>query len=354
MSASSLYQDKPNLLAAVKLMPFSDQVKHWGSHRPWGKKGSAKGHIALRHSTGFSASAVIMNARGDILDMPVLDKPCFGRMETVLRHSRRSYIRTNQYGREVETREHRCGRCQVHEACRAVAHHRLRAHPRARAAFMGWRRVAIQEHGRARFKECFGRNHTIYTGGEGSQCGYMWQAFLGVVAAIGPFQSCNDRKLEELAEAKAQQVRLRRRNNKQKWRERQRALKRPPDAQFIADASQERDFRQCLIMEAVDCPNAPLSVRKLDERGCAITAHVWFEKTLIEEAGERATAGKVARRLHERKLFYGIGEEALRQRIHKHDFKRIDELERDRPGGPIWPPFDPLKSAEDDEWFDED
>src|SRR5690606_28220094 len=113
------------------------------------------------------------------------------------------------------------------------------------------------------------------------------------------------------------------------------------------DADEGRDLRERLLMDAMSDPNAPLSVQKLKDRGCSITADVWYEKVVLEEIGQRVTAGKIAKALSER--VEGITEAALRQRIHKQDLKRIEELERDRPGGAIWPAFDPLKSAETDE-----
>ena len=64
-----------------------------------------------------------------------------------------------------------------------------------------------------------------------------------------------------------------------------------------------------------------------------------------------STAGKIAKRLLARGAVDGVSEGALRQRIHKTDLKRIEFLESDR-SGPIWPAFDPLASAETDDFYD--
>jgi hypothetical protein len=346
--------DKPDLLAHVQSLPYPDQVKHWGSSKPWGKLGSRKGHIHLRHKgIEFSPDDVTLDSDGNITDIPPYNKPCLGTV-AVLRHGSKTQTRRDRYGRDVETSNHRCGNCKVRDACRKIITARIVARPNAKAKFLLWRAEAIRALGsEAAFNQVFGRNHTIYTSDPlpGFRLGYLWRDFLDALAEDGPFGDSNEAVLQQQREEEDIKDRARRRRNKQIERERSRAAGDAPDAQFELDLAAERDRRERVLRQASDAPDAHASVGQLDERGCAITAHVWAEKTLLEEMGEEPTAGKIAKRLFDRGVVEDIKEESLRQRIYRTDFKRIAFLESDR-SGPIWTGFDPLKSAETDEWYD--
>jgi hypothetical protein len=343
---------QPNLLSIVKAKPWSDQVRHWGSARPWGKRGSNEGHIHIRHKgIEFSADDVTMDSDGNTIAIPPHDKPCLGQV-CFLRHGSKKQTRRDQNGRDVETTNHRCGNCLVRDACRKIIMTKIQARPKAKQKFVLWRAEAVRVLGsKAKFEEVFGRNHTIYTGAvPGSRCGYLWRDFLEALAEDGPFTDRNDAVLQQMEEEKQRKLRSRRRKNKQAERDRKQALKQPPDRQFLNDLAQERDSRERLLVDAIGyCGDA--SVSNLDDRGCSITADTWYEKMFLEEAGERPTAGKIAKRLLARGAVDGVSEGALRQRIHKTDLKRIEFLESDR-SGPIWPAFDPLASAEMDDFYD--
>jgi hypothetical protein len=344
---------KPDLLVHVRSLPFAAQTRHWGSSKPWGKRGSDIGFIHVRHKgVEFSPDDVVIDADGNIISIPPHEKPCLGQV-AVLRHGSRKQTRRDRYGQDMETENHRCGKCLVRDACLKIVMAKINARPNAKAKFLLWRAEAIRILGsKAAFMRAFGRNHTIYTGAvQGSRCGYFWRDFLDALAEDGPFGDSNEAVLRQKREEKERKNQARRRKNKQIERARRRIAKQAPDAQFMNDLAAERDDREQTLRKASAAPDADPCVGQLDDRGCAITAHVWAVKALLEEMGATPTAGLIAKRLLASGAVAGITEESLRQRIYRTDLKRIEFLESDR-SGPIWTAFDPLKSAETDERYD--
>ena len=345
----------PTLLERVSALPHDEQVKHWGSAKPWGKKESPHGSITLQHSRNkFSPEDVQFDDDGNITAQPLtVGKPCFGRMEIFLRHGSKVRTYRTKKGAVKESTKHQCGQCLIRKACRKAVTVRLRARPKALAAFLKWRKKAIAHLGsKAKFNEILGRNHTIYTGASHPELGYLWGAFLRELGNEPPFTSCNDIALRKLDEEKLVKLRIRRRKNKAAERARNRAAGRLPDEQFCADVEAERERRLNLLLGAREDSAAPSSISKLDDRGCWITAAVWREKSYLEECGTKPTAGKIAKRLKDNEAVRSLTEGSLRDRIYR-DLERIEMLERQplEDGRPLWSGFDPLKSAEAEESY---
>jgi hypothetical protein len=319
---------------------YRDYVMIWGNQSPWKTLG-----IRVSHKVQFQPHEVVRDGKGNILSMPTLEKPCFGRPEAVFRHGKRTKKITLPNGRTVDGTKHQCGSCPagVHRACVETALERVNSDPKIRQAFDAWRDHCDTHHGGV----------FTYTG----SASRPWGDFKNAIAERGPFQNSNDAALEELRVQKLQDQRRKWVNQKRRQRQQARAGARQngqlPSGQFIINLQDERDRRYDALLEVLGRSDQPPSRAKVPvekrQATARITANAWAVRELLRACGRDAGPGTIARVMVQNNLNAETPVGTLKARI-SNDLKRADECERDG----LWNPFDPDADLESYDAGDDD
>jgi hypothetical protein len=308
-------------------LSYRDSVMIWGNQSPWKRLG-----IRVSHKVAFQPHEVVRDGQGNILSMPTIEKPCFGRPEAVFRHGKRTKKITLRSGRTVDGTKHQCGSCPagVHRACVETALERVNSDPKMRQTFDAWRDHCGTHHGGV----------FTYTG----PASRLWGDFKNAIAERGPFQNSNDAALDELREQKREDQRRKWVKAKRRQRQNDRRIateaRQLPSGQFVINLQDERDRRHDTLLEVLGQPDQPPSRSKVPaekrQATARITANAWAVRELLRACGQDAGPGTIARLMASKKLSAGTSAGTLKARL-SNDLKRANECERDG----LWKPFDP-------------
>ena len=188
----------------------------------------------------------------------------------------------------------------------------------------------------------------VHNGGKsaftGPFYGRHWEAFKKSIADHGPFENSNDERLRKMAELERSERHTVWAEKSRRWRviarERQQLLHKPPSANFIKAAVNERERRSQSLEIAAGRTDLPRRISKIPAaqagKTAELTADVWLQGELLLAMGQGGKPGRIASALVSQGRNHGLAYASLKARI-KSDLARGLELEKLG----IWQPFDP-------------
>jgi hypothetical protein len=285
----------------------------------------------LKHDASFDESAVSTDGIGNITDMPLLrDKPCFGRPERFVRGSYDSALAPfTGRNRTAEWRHSRCQRCPVMRACSGVVAERIETAPQVNTAFLAFAEATDGLMESAMFDRGIGKRR--------------WIAFQLAIEKHGGWVSVNDERVAADDVRREQQ----RKNDDAATKRAKRAQVRAArlgkaqvmTPEFRAAAEVERDRRRDVLIRLRQQPVAPRWITRMPPESCERTADVWFARTMLKRAGEKITGKAVAAWLATQGRDQCMNPASLVARFYE-DSARIEKLESDEAGAPIWKLFE--------------
>lgn len=296
---------------------FEEEVHHWGSENPWGSNTRLP---PIRHM--MLATEVSTDKRGNVLSMPpLIGRPCFGRIETFLRHAKPAeqtkIVRNN---REVASRT-KCMGCAVRGPCKALVAERIHSSLEIKTALVAWYSRTMIQHGKR-----------IYTG----PVGRLWTIVLKSIVNQGQFNSSNDAIVRVFVADTHDRL-------KEKWRQDKRRQRNSdlgdglPDKFTLECVNEERDDRYRSLLTFCQGASAPRDMRRWNAATCSLVSNTWLAVTTLKAERRRGGSTAVARWLIANERSDGRGERALITRVGQ-DMKKIKRVEHLS----VWGPFDPL------------
>lgn len=303
---------------------FESEVHHWGSEDPWGPHTRMP---KIRHT--INIPDVITDQLGNVITMPpLIGRPCFGRIETFLRHAKpaeeKKIVRDN---REVEVRT-RCMRCTVRGPCKALVTERINSSPEISDTLRTWYQQSILCHAKR-----------VYT----AETGRLWTNLLVSIVRKGRFFSSNDAVVAENTLRANEFLKEKWRHDKR--RQRNSNLTRGLQDHFtLACVVEERDRRLELLLAFCGGSSAPRDMKRWDATTCTLVADTWLAITSLKAERRKSGSTNVARWLIASGRSNGRKERALITRVGQ-DMKKLQRVECLR----VWGVFDPLGETYDAE-----
>jgi hypothetical protein len=309
--------------------PYGQQLRHWGTPRPWVHGGR---HVKLKRPEKLTSRDVTVDAAGNLTRIKALvHRPCFGSPIAFLWHRDEGFYMSK--GKAIKARCH-SGRCDAAEACAHVAKARLRSTPEIRDALDKWESAG----GLAAMKRDFRE-------GQVGRPANRWRDLLSALEKRGQFRCTNTDQLRAYVDARYEAALKVDAKRKRKARAEQR-LKRiranEEDKAFLDRLWRETKWRRHQHEAARAHPCAPPWLTRCPPDGSRFDAEVWRSRVLIEARGQAPTPGSIAQYLIEQKLVETDNVNALRNGRVKAALDRIHKLESHLwlDGRPVWPPVD--------------
>lgn len=303
---------------------FEREVHHWGSESPWGL------HTRIPPiGNRINLSDVVTDKSGNVIAMPpLIGRPCFGRIETFLRHAKpaveKKIVRDN---RLVKART-KCMGCDVRGPCKALVTERINSSPEIRNALYSWHSQSITYHGKR-----------VYTG----ETGRLWTNVLVSIVEKGRFFSSNDVVVGENTLRSNERLKAKWRQDKR--RQRDSILTAGLQDHFtLAGVVEERGRRFKLLLAFCEGSLAPKDMKRWNATTCSLVADTWLAMTSLKAERRKSGSTNVARWLIASGRSNGRKERALITRVGQ-DMKKLQRVECFR----VWGAFDPLGKAYDAE-----
>lgn len=265
----------------------------------------------------FAPTQVRTDRQGNITYRPLVRNPtlpCFGFPH---RYWRGEFDKPERWilpDGTTKDEPHGCFGCRVRPACAKVARERLDSSPSLKALHEKWERETQRLPLDDRYAHV------------------SWAAFDQASRA----HSWRDSHEEALALDK--EVRAAREKERRKNRRVVKRRIRPITPEVLNAISYERGRRAGVLLALKNTQGAPRYVSRLSPEGCERTADVWAAREFLDRAGIEVTGKAVAMYLIQQGRGGKIELAGLITRSLEA-LKRIDRLESDLDGAPIWSPF---------------
>lgn len=280
-------------------------------------------HLNLRRNRqiAFAPTQVRTDGMGNITYRPLVRPPlpCFALPHRYWRGELDKPVRWIMSNGTTKEEPHGCFGCRVRAACGKVAWERVNTSPTLKRLHDAWE----SETQRLPLDDRYAHD--------------SWAAFDESSRAHRWLDSHND----ALALDKEKRA-AREKQRRKEQRVRQRKA-RPITPAVLSAISYERGRRTGVLLALRTAQGAPRYVSRLSPEGCQRTADVWAARELLERGGHEVTGKAVAMLLVQEGKGEGVAFSGLITRSLEA-LKRIDRLESDMDGLPIWSPFsvDPL------------
>lgn len=311
---------------------YVSEVQRYGGPNPRvDKEGNSKN---VRHIDHIRPDDVITDGSGNITSMPLLrKKPCFGRPERALRGLFEKRPWTDDNG-EIHSPETPCYTCEkltpdTFQSCHDVVVERIESSATIESVCNHW----FDETGSQFGKGCFN-----------GKSGKLWHDFLDAIEKHGGWTNANDMqvKLDAIA---AETKRKRQRADKEKTRrrierKRRQGLVGPLTSEFYSAVDKERDRRSSELkslrgMQGKDSRDL-FWISSTPDTTWERVAEVWRARELLRKRGGAWKNKDIAEMLNRLPAYITKSIGSLQARVSE-DLKRIEKLESDTDGEPIWP-----------------
>lgn len=302
---------------------YEDKIKRWGGENP------VPSNCRIKNTTIFSADDVELDAEGNIIKMPQLDrKPCFGIATAFLRHGRAKHVFVPTMRKLVASS--RCDVCKVRSACIKVVTTRMR----------------YISHNHAGFKEAL-LNWSIHKGfeEEGFHLAYKDLSEKGWRDLYAPMQrfnftSVNDNYIREYWEnyeekQSAKDKIAERKRTKERWQE------NASDRDLIQGLDAGMEERRKLLLEAVLSADSPSYIKNIPIESVPRICNAWWGHELAKLTGRKINNSSIATIIRNARRHDGKSANVLRDSV-KRDLVRVRRLESNakyNSNVPVWPKF---------------
>lgn len=273
--------------------------------------------VKRNRQVAFTPAHVRTDGKGNITYRPLVrypTLPCFGLPHRYWRGEFDQPERWNMTDGSVREEPHGCAGCNVRPACGKVAWERVETSPELKLLHAGWE----AETQRLPRDDRYG--HASWFAFDEASRAHRWG-------------DSHDEALATDKKKRADRER-RRRKTARKTRRRRRAISR----ELLNAIAYERGRRAGVLLALSDTLGAPPYVSKLRPDGCERTADVWEAREVLGRAGVEVTGRAIAEYL----IVHGRnGNLELRSLTSRaiEALKRIDRLESDSEGQPVWSAF---------------
>lgn len=291
-----------------------------------------KGKLNLNQQTTFTRDDVRLDDRGNIVDMPLLRrKPCFGRPERYFRGISEKAFKETWIGEELFIDEvpTGCQRCSVLKVCGEVCDSRVASDPVIAAKLEGCDGIA------ANLAHPF-RNSVLLR---------QWIHFAHAIKEHGGWTNVNDARVAMDDYKREEERRKKRRKAAREKRQRDKIARGrrskfiPVTAEFCRSLDAEMARRLQILINLRSYSMSPKWISKLKEVDCEFHVNVWAARELLKRQGENYTGTAIACDMEKRCTITGqLSSASLRNKVYRA-LERINKLEDDRSGNPIWDRF---------------
>lgn len=311
-------------------MDYISEVFRFGGAQPYVDVDGKKRNLSHDWENAFSPEEVTTDGGANVIDQPLLRRKwCYGRPEAYLRQG----IYDIRYNVDRLGVNHQCytpcNECPVREACQDLVIKRLDSSPAVLAAF-----VRVDVGVPAGMQSPFLNSAFVR----------LWIQFLHAIKAHGGWTNVNDARVRADNLVKGHHRVIKRRASAQATRAKMKHIRRGTvspttiSPAFISQVDAERGRRLATLLDLRTQREVPPWIAKLSPDGCVRTADVWRARAILTKRGQKATGKAIAEMLLQQGSVRGAKLGSLTTRVCS-DMKRVEKLESDHAGDPVWLPF---------------